>query len=153
MLVDAEVVVAPVAQCLEGLTIETIYLHQNTDLALLPAGYTHPCPDSINSHTCDRALFEVYGNEVYLGASRLNNGSGYGEQGPVTPSGERICKDWVNHPFMSNTAWTGSFQSRMSKITISAAQALSIASASAGGNQITFSLARGNRFIWPDFVR
>ena len=48
----------PIVRCLDGLVIETIYLHSASDLTLLPEEYIHPCEEIIGFHSCNRAFFE-----------------------------------------------------------------------------------------------
>lgn len=124
--------------CLENLKIETIYLELTSDLALLPAGYTHPCQIEIGQHQCNRALFEVYGNGVYIGDSRLNNDDG-ALSGATTINGTFICGDYDNTPaLLTGGTWTGSPLSRYSVMTINQTTAQAIAAV--GGNTVTFSL-------------
>jgi hypothetical protein len=133
-----EGVIPPAVTCLDGLKIETIYIGVSSDLTLLPAGYTHPCQNQVGAHTCDRAFFEVFGNGVYIGDSKLNNSGGTG--GAITQSGASTCQDYLNTPApLTGGTWTGNASSRYSSVTISSAQALAIANA-AGGSTITFSL-------------
>lgn len=125
--------------CLENLRVETIYLELSSDLTLLPAGYVHPCPIEIGQHQCNRALFEVYGNGVYIGDSRMNNYDG-ALSGPTTVNGTFICGDYDNTPaLLTGGTWTGSPLSRYSVMTIDQTTAQAIA-ATAGGNTVTFSL-------------
>lgn len=131
----------PTVECLDGMTLEFIYLDRITDLALLPPVYTHPCESVIMTHFCNLALYEVYGNNVYIGDSRMNNLDGVGG-GPTDHSGNLICQDYYNRPmFYQGQAWTGSDKARYDSITISYAQALAIANANNGGTMIHFSFA------------
>ena len=129
-------------QCLDGLIIEGIYLHSADDLALLPAGYTHPCPDPIlviGQHFCDRAFFEVYGNGVYMADSLLNNFGGTG--GVETHSGKETCRDYYNTPsLLTPPIWYGNAYSRYSKTVLTQQQAIDIANAGGGGGT-TISLS------------
>jgi len=124
---------------LDGLIIETLYLGQLSDLDLLPAGYEHPCPSEIGTHQCNRALFEVYGNGVYIGDSKINNNNGVG--GGTTVNGTFICQDYDNTPApLTGGVWTGSSLSRYNKMIITQSTALAIAAAGSGGTIINFSL-------------
>jgi hypothetical protein len=128
-----------VQNCLDGLSIETIYLSSTSDLELLPLGYTHPCPDQVGAHICNRAFFEIYGNNIYIGDSILNNDDGEG--GIVTQSGKKACVDYKNLPdALTGGTWTGNSLSRYSKVVITSAQASAIAAASTSGTTIDFSL-------------
>lgn len=129
----------PVAQCLTGMVIETIYLHQTSDLLGLPIGYTHPCPDNINKHECNGALTEVLGNGIFLGESKMNNlySPTLGSQ---TPQGTHICADYNNTPAPLNPGFSWDLKSRYSRIEVSQAQAIDIAQVS-GSSLIDFSLA------------
>lgn len=130
---------SPVAICLDGLIIETIYLHIPEDLLLLPEGYTHPCQDQINLHFCNRALFEVFGNGVYIADSRMNNEGGSG--GVVTSHGTNICEDYHNVPdTLVGGIWTGNTQARYNRTVITQEQAIAIAAAGGETNSINFSL-------------
>jgi len=130
----------PVVECLNGLIVETIYLDSLSDLDLIPSGYEHPCPDEIGSHGCNRALFEIYGNGVYIGDSKINNA--YGTGGGETIHGTYICQDYYNVPNELEVGgfWTGSPYSRYNKIIITSDQAIDISNAGGGGNIVGFSL-------------
>jgi len=130
----------PVVECLNGLIVETIYLDSLSDLDLIPSGYEHPCPDEIGSHGCNRALFEIYGNGVYIGDSKINNS--YGTGGGETIHGTYICQDYYNVPneLEAGGFWTGSPYSRYNKIIITSDQAIDISNAGGGGNIVGFSL-------------
>jgi hypothetical protein len=131
--------VAPVAECLNNFTIETIYISQVADLPLLPIGYEHPCPATIGDHTCNRALHEVYGNGVYVGDSKMNNYNG-ALSGTQTAYGTYICGDYLNFPHaLVGGTWTGNTRARYSKIVLDAAQAVAIAAVT-GGTEVTFAL-------------
>jgi hypothetical protein len=132
--------IPPIVECLDGLIIETIYLDELTDVDLLPLGYEHPCPGEIGAHGCNRALFEIYGNGVYIGDSKLNNAFG-ALSGPVTAQGTYICGDYGNTPdLLTGGTWTGSADARYNKHIITAQQALDIAAAGGGGTVISFAL-------------
>ena len=124
--------------CLEGLIIETLYFHEESDLSLIPSEYIHPCPETIGQHTCDRAFFEVYGNDIYMADSLLNNGGGTG--GATTHSGKETCKDYFNTPTeLTGGVWSGNPISRYSKTTLTHQQAIDIANAGHGGTTIELS--------------
>ena len=128
----------PFVECLSGLIIETIYLNNITDLALLPINYTHPCPSTINTHYCNRALFEINGNGIYIGDSKLNNARGTG--GTITSHGTYICQDYLNTPdLLVGGTWTGDIDSRYNKIVLTDAQAIALANISTS-SLINFSL-------------
>jgi len=122
----------PIVHCLDGLIIETIYLHSTDDLALLPVGYDHPCSSKIGQHYCDCAFFEVYGNNVYMADSLLNNFDGSG--GTTTYSGKQTCQDYHNTPSaLTGGTWYGNAMSRYSKTILTQQQAIDIANAGGGG--------------------
>lgn len=130
--------------CLDGLIVETIYIGNFTDMGALPSNYTHPCPSTISDHTCNRAYFEIYANNTYVGDSLLNNANGSTLSGTLTQSGKYVCGDYDNYPIELNSGYTWtqsgipkSGESRYSKTVISNQQATSMA---AGGNSILFKL-------------
>lgn len=127
-----------VVDCLDGLKVEAIYIHHETDIPLLPAGYTPPC--GVNSHSCNRSTFELTGNDVVLGDIRMNNDGGE-LSGNVTDAGTYICGDYENTPdALVGGTWTGSPLSRYEIITLTREQAIQIASISDTSNEITFAL-------------
>lgn len=130
---------APIITCLEGLIIETLYIHSVNDLALLPVGYTYPCnSNEIGAHQCNRAFFEVYGNGEYMADSLLNNARGTG--GAVTHSGKETCTDYYNTPAaLTGGTWTGNQFSRYSKTILTEQQAIDIAAAGGGGTTINLA--------------
>lgn len=130
-----------VIECLEGFTIEAIYMRTVYDYSLLPPEYVHPCYYTIGTHTCNRSLFEVYGNgNVYVGDFRMNNDSGVGG-GITAHSGNEICRDYNNVPHaLTGGYWGGTAGSRYDKITLTYQQALDIATATGGGTMVTFSM-------------
>lgn len=131
----------PSVECLDGLSIELIYLKAASDLDLIPPEYLpHPDPSSIGMHFCNRALFEVYGNGIYIGDSRMNNTDGVGG-GQTSHSGNNICEDYHNMPdaIQIGGVWTGDPQSRYDKFTITEQQAIQIAMANNGGTIIQLS--------------
>lgn len=108
------------------------------DLALLPQGYTHPCPGTIGAHGCNRAFYEVYGNGVYMADSLMNNALGTG--GAITYSGKEACTDYLNTPAdLTGGVWTGNPYSRYSKTVLTEQQAIDIAAAGGGGTTILLS--------------
>lgn len=131
----------PVVQCLDGLTIEAIYIHPTESGFPLPSGYTNPCPNI--THVCNKAFFEIYGNGVFLGDARMNNLDGEG--GAVrTPTGTKeICRDYNNTP--NNLKPSNQQQphpwgfSRYDKILLSSTKAKAVADAG-NGSQITLTL-------------
>jgi hypothetical protein len=128
---------APIVQCLDGLVIETLYIHTYGDLSRLPQTYAHPCSATIGVHTCNRAYFEIFGNGIYMGSSRLNNGDGVGG-GLSTESGYYTCQDYNNTPApLGGTGWD--LLSRYDKTTLTKAQAEAIAAAGDGGTTINIS--------------
>jgi len=133
----------PVVPFLQGLKIETLYMAEQSDLDLLPSSYIHPCPLEIGVHTCNRAFFQVTGNDVYIGDSLMNNGDGVG--GTVTTSGKLVCEDYYNYPAaLTGGTWTGytgdSGGSRYSVMTITGQQAIDIANVNVGNCNIEFKL-------------
>ena len=130
---------APIIECLKGLVVETIYLASPYDLALLPSGYTYPCPSgTIGAHGCNRAFFELYGNGVYMADSLMNNARGTG--GATTYSGKKVCTDYYNTPaYLTGGVWTGHAFSRYSRTVLTEQQAIDIAAAGGGGTTITVS--------------
>lgn len=131
-----------VVLCLDGLVIETIYLHYQSDVNLLPGGYTHPCPEQVGAHSCNSAFFEVFGNGVYIGDSKLNNAGGTG--GTLSQSGAYICQDYNNTPsYLTGGTWAGSSSARYNRIVMTQAQAVAVAAAGTSGSNIQFSLQAG----------
>lgn len=126
-------------ECLNGLEIEMIYIQELHDLGLLPEGYNHPCSGQIGLHGCNRALYEVFGDNVYLGDSRMNNARGSGG-GQTSHSGNNICEDYHNTPVnLTGGLWEGAPESRYDKIIINETQAITIANSNGGDSIITFS--------------
>lgn len=127
----------PTIACLYGLKIEFLYIATNPDLALLPAGYVHPCPDAIATHNCDRALHEIYMAGHYVGDALMNNATG--SCGAVTEYGTPVCKDFENTPApITGGVWTGTRFSRYSAIVIDMEEAIEIAAANGNSSLITF---------------
>lgn len=127
-----------IINCLDGLIIESLYLHSLGDIPLLPEGYIHPCQESIGLHRCNRAFFEVYGNGVYMADSLLNNLGGTG--GATTVSGRTTCSDYLNTPSpLTGGIWSGDRDSRYWKTILSHQQAVDIANAGIGGTTIELS--------------
>jgi hypothetical protein len=136
--------------CLDGVTLEFIYLGHINDLALLPAGYTLSSQDTsklFNAqgqglHICNRAFFEVFMGTVYVGDALINNGSGV-PSGAITRSFRNTCQDYNNRPGElrpgNNNVWDGTPSSRYSKVVINAQQAQAIA-ASNNSNKIALRL-------------
>lgn len=140
----------PLAQCLDGLILEFIYLDNVSDIGLLPTGYTLPCqsgmfwPDGRGKHQCNRAFFEVTANDIYIGDANMNNdGNGLfgGRRGVKTRSGKYTCKDEKNRPraLRPNNIWNGTRNSRYARIVITSAQAQQIAAAT-NSNQLALRL-------------
>jgi hypothetical protein len=130
-----------VIQGLEGLKIETLYINQQSDMALLPNGYVHPCPSQISAHDCARGFFEVTGNDVYIGDSLMNNSQTSPQPGAVTQSGKLACHDDLNTPApLTHGTWLGNPFSRYSEMTITAQQAIDIANANPGNCIVEFKL-------------
>lgn len=139
----------PIAKCLEGLIIETIYLTGDFDYQLLPSQYrtkvdingtvtTNALASDFcfGGHSCQRAFFEVYGNGTYVGDALINNNRG--TTGPTTISGRKVCTDYFNTPApIVGGTWGGSPNARYSVMTINPALAQQIAGTS---TQINFSL-------------
>lgn len=133
-------VAPPLAACLTGFVIETLYMETAADLNHLPAGYTYPGTFFNNAHTCDGALTEVTGNGIFLGESRLNNAGGV-IAGGLTNQGSFICGDYNNTPTFFDPVFPWNNESRYSRITISAAQAALLAAAApAGTTNVTFAM-------------
>lgn len=131
----------PLIECLDGFVIEAIYMYTTNDYSLLPPEYVHPCYNTMGTHLCNRALFEVFGNgSVYVGDFRMNNNEGGG--GGITPnSGNEVCRDYVNLPdALTGGYWGGSDKCRYDKITLTYDQALGIATATGGDVWVTFSM-------------
>lgn len=143
-----EVVTPPIAECLDGLIIETIYLDNASDIALLKPEYVPP-PNSptvwIGTHQCNRALFEIFGNGVYIGASKLSNNGGVAGIEVSPNEGIPVCQDFANTPgpITISGTWTGDTESRYSKIILTAEQALDIALAGSPGSTSISFLIRG----------
>jgi hypothetical protein len=132
-------VIYPIVECLDGLVLEFIYLDALTDLTLLPVGYTHPCQSAITTHFCNRALYEVHGNGIYVGDSRMNNLDGTGG-GSTSHSHNFICQDYYNYPsFYLGQVWTGSARARYDRLSITYPQAIAIANTNNGGTVIEFA--------------
>jgi hypothetical protein len=142
-----------IASCLKGMVIETLYIHAQSDMALLPAEYQngHPCASQIGTHVCNRALFEVEDTGVYVGESRLNNnGSSSGTE--TTPNGTLICKDFLNTPSaLTGGTWSGNTLSRYSRIVITTSKANQIAAVSTG-NTINLQLKGAINTYFPGGV-
>jgi hypothetical protein len=143
-----EVITPPVFDCLDGLIVETIYLDNLADIPLLKPEYVAP-PNTptiwIGTHQCNRALFEVFGNGVYIGASKLNNDGGVAGIDVSPEEGIPVCQDFVNRPddIAISSPWTGSVRSRYSKTILTAEQALDIALAGVPGSTTITFLIRG----------
>jgi hypothetical protein len=130
---------APIVYCLEGFTIETIYLGSQADLLGLPVGYNHPCPSQIGSHSCSGALTEITGNNVFIGESNLNNIGGSITTGSQTAQGTYICGDYLNLPTPLNPSFNWNSTSRYNKMVITKQQAIAISQVT-GNSLVTFSL-------------
>lgn len=127
----------PTIACLYGLKIEFLYIATNPDLALLPAGYTHPCPGAIATHNCDRALHEVYMAGHYVGDALMNNS--VNDCGAISEYGTPICKDFNNTPApLTGGVWKGTRFSRYNAIVIDMEEAIEIAAANNNSSIITF---------------
>ena len=136
---------------LEGLKIETLYIQKESDLALLPNTYRHPCPGQINMHECNRAFFEVEGNNVYIGDSLMNNNTNIlNTPGIITQSGKYTCKDEFNVPDVFTGGpgtWinaNGGPLSRYSKMNITRQQATAIANVNPTSCFVEFELVSVN---------
>ena len=129
---------SPVAQCLSGMVIETLYLHSTADLVGLPLNYIHPYPDLIGGHQCNGALSEILGNGIFVGESKMNNNNG-ALAGNLTPLGTYICGDYDNTPSVINPTHSWNPLSRYSRMEIDLSQALDIANVS-GGSTIDFAI-------------
>lgn len=136
-----------VVTCLENITIECIYLDNSLDLQKIQVyhpEYVHPCPEKYGFHYCNRALFEVYGNGIWLGDSMMNNLNGEGG-GQTVNSGNFICQDYYNTPSeLTGGVWEGHYQARYSKITLTYEQSMAVAQAGGGGSVIHFSFIGAN---------
>jgi hypothetical protein len=130
----------PTIACLYNLKIEFLYIAVTSDLSLLPSGYVHPCPDSIATHNCNRALHEAYLANYYIGDVYMNNANG--ECGSLTDYGTPICKDFKNTPaaLRPNKIWNGNTHSRYTSITLDMDQAIEIAAANSNNSNIVFDL-------------
>lgn len=127
-------------ECLDGFQIEAIYMSTVYDYSLLPPEYVHPCYISIGTHDCNRALFEVFGNNIYVGDFRMNNADGVGG-GITVYSGNQICQDYNNLPHvLTEGLWAGTDGCRYDKITLTYQQALDIAIVTGGNPMVTFSM-------------
>jgi len=66
--------------CLNSIIIESIYVDTEEEVSLMnilkPSNYpTYTMPNFYDpgDHSCDKALSEIFGNDIYLGDSNLNN--------------------------------------------------------------------------------
>lgn len=136
--------VPPEVECLDGLVVETVYLHTSTDVSLLPFGYSNPC--GVGGHTCSRAFFEIYGNGIYIGDSKLNN-TNTPLSGCISAYGTYVFADYHNYPDQLTypNTWLssgGSQYARYNKTVLNRQQAIDIAAAGSG-TTISFSLLPG----------
>jgi hypothetical protein len=129
----------PTIACLYGLKIETLYIANAPDYNLLPNSYIHPCPSSLATHNCNRALHEIYFSGRYIGDSLMNNDDG--DCGSLTEYGTPICKDFKNTPApLTGGVWYGSEHSRYSVFTLSMEDAVEISNNTGGSPLITVFL-------------
>jgi hypothetical protein len=100
--------------CLEGMTIEVMYIHDQSDLTKLGPDYIKPDCYQVGTHACNRALFGVLLNGTFAGLGKLNNSGGIGGG---NYNGANICEDYKNvHP-----NWSINTYSRYSKTIVSKA--------------------------------
>jgi hypothetical protein len=105
------------AECLKGLVLETLYIDNQSDFDKLGPGYQKPACYSFGGHICNRALFGIFANNVFLDVAKLNNG-GTGTLGPFY-QGVPKCQDFENiHP-----NWNPGTLSRYNKKIISLQEA------------------------------
>lgn len=129
----------PTIACLYGIKIETLYIANQVDYALLPPSYVHPCINTLAIHNCNRALHEIYVAGHYLGDALMNNDNG--ECGALSEYGTPICKDFRNTPSpLTGGIWHGTEHSRYSAHTISMEEAIEIAAANGGSSTVTINL-------------
>jgi hypothetical protein len=129
--------------CLEGITIEVMYIQDNSDLTKLGAGYIKPTCYNVGGHGCNRALFGVLLNGTFAGFGKLNNNNGIGGG---NYNGANICEDYKNvHP-----NWLATSNSRYSKTIISKTLAQTIVNNTpAGQNFIRIKMEAAMQAISP----
>ena len=144
-LIDLQCIIPPIEEtpnCFFGLVLETIYLMDYSDIALLPLEWqniglgdpTATCGLGVGCHTCDNALFELEADSVSLGESKMNNAGGDITTGSTTSYGTVICGDYDNTPgFLTGGSWTGNPLSRYSRVVVDEDIAQALADATSGG--------------------
>ena len=144
-LIDLQCIIPPVEEtpnCFFGLVLETIYLGEYSDIALLPLEWQNiglgdpssTCGLGVGCHGCNNALFELEADSVSLGESKMNNAGGDITTGSTTSYGTVICGDYDNTPApLTGGSWTGNASSRYSKIVVDEDIAQALADATSGG--------------------
>lgn len=136
--------VPPEVGIFRGITVEALYVEQMSDVQLLPAAY-QSTPTG-QSHTCNNANSEIYGNGVFIGNVLMNNDNGSTSttnafvEMSTSSSPIAIYGDYKNTPSaLTGGQWFGSDRCRYSKIVITTEQAEQIAAANtANPNVIDF---------------
>jgi hypothetical protein len=144
-LIDLQCIIPPVEEtpnCFFGLVLETIYLMEYSDIALLPLEWqniglgdpTSACGLGVGCHICNNALFELEADSVSLGESKMNNAGGNITTGSTTSYGTVICGDYDNTPApLTGGSWAGNISSRYSKIVVDEDTAQALSDATSGG--------------------
>lgn len=132
--------------CYEGLLIEAIYIHDPDDLLIIPEDYEFPGgSNNLVFHQCNRALYQIFGNDVYICDSRMNNNYGIGGgsagyiQDDINESSE-VCTDYYNVPnqLSQSGVWEGNILSRYSRYYLSLQNAIQKGIISPGNTLIKF---------------
>lgn len=105
--------------CLEGLTIEAIYINNQSDLTKLGSEYQKPSCYNIGQNNSNKAFFGVKINTVFAAPGRLNNNNG---SGGVVYNGYAGCEDYKNIV----SVWDPATKSRYDRTVISKSKALEI---------------------------
>lgn len=139
----------PIAECLAGLTIETITLYEVDDVKYINPEYILP-ENFVFGHNCNRAFYEIFANGIWVGDSLMNNKGGSTACSPTGDdncvqsdnSGRWICGDYLNKPTgtpLCTGIWGGSTYARYSSITLTGSQAMAIAE-TLSGSTLSFNL-------------
>lgn len=127
-------------ECFLGMIIESFYIDRHSDLddVLAQVGYFPPSgaeltklQDSIGTHDCNYALYCVYGNDIYIGDSLMNNSDNTTTCLPatVTPDGN-VCFSNYNNNIATIYNIELSNMSRYSYIRVSSEEAAEMSAAS-----------------------
>jgi hypothetical protein len=139
--------------CLSRIIIETIYVNQESDVDLINSlntynypSYTHPCPNTINTHGCARSLSRILGNGEFIGYSNLNNTDLTDICDDVTSDGVLIYQDNENtYIGQSYSSWVqsgGDSETRYNNLSIDLETALLIAeNTQSGTSYIDFTIS------------